>query len=333
MSEIIPMTGFAERKYIARFYASNTDIGTIAGSAVQVATDGSVTFPDVKIVNDKYFFRGFRQSGRDPLLLEQAGGMINLIEDRDYVAAFGVKGSEVPYRVQYLLNGTTTKLAEDRVFYALVGDKPISSYIYIDGYQPYRRTTKTIVGDPAQDILYVYYTRIAAATGGGTTTTTTTGGGGGVAFAGGAAANANANANAANNANANNPNANNAANNTANNPAGNTPANGTQPVNPATPAPAPTQQYTEYEDILDLDVPLAAPNIPGVGTVSVPNAPQVIEPNQHGRLPNWALIAGMVVLVGLIAMLYWYLLFYRKKKKYASIGEDFEILGYEDDDF
>jgi len=91
--------------------------------------------------------------------------------------------------------------------------------------------------------------------------------------------------------------------------------------------------YEEYEDILDLDVPLAAPNIPGVGTVSVPNAPQVIEPNQHGRIPNWALIAGIVLLVGLIAMLYWYLLFYRKKKKYASIGEDFEILGYEDDDF
>ena len=59
----------------------------------------------------------------------------------------------------------------------------------------------------------------------------------------------------------------------------------------------------------------------------------MIESTQSGRLPNWALIAGMVLLVGLIAMLYWYLLFYRKKKKYASIGEDFEILGYEDDDF
>ena len=116
---------------------------------------------------------------------------------------------------------------------------------------------------------------------------------------------------------------NNAANNAANNPAGNTPANGTQPAAPA----APLEMIDEDE------VPLAVPQIPGVGTVSVPNAPQVIEPNQHGRIPNWALIAGMVLLVGLIAMLYWYLLFYRKKKKYANIGEDFEILGYEDDDF
>ena len=30
-------------------------------------------------------------------------------------------------------------------------------------------------------------------------------------------------------------------------------------------------------------------------------------------------------------MLYWYLLFYRKKKKYASINEDYEILGFDDD--
>ena len=79
-------------------------------------------------------------------------------------------------------------------------------------------------------------------------------------------------------------------------------------------------------------MPLAAPNIPGVGTVSVPNAPQVIEPNQHGRIPNWMLIAGLVLLVGLIAMLYWYLLFYRKKKKYASINDDYEILGFDNDD-
>ena len=96
----------------------------------------------------------------------------------------------------------------------------------------------------------------------------------------------------------------------------------------------PAQQYAEYEDIMDLDVPLAAPNIPGVGTVSVPNAPQVIEPNQHGRIPNWMLIAGAVLLVGLISVLYWYLLFYRKKKKYASFNEDYDILDFDkDDDF
>ena len=47
-----------------------------------------------------------------------------------------------------------------------------------------------------------------------------------------------------------------------------------------------------------------------------------------------ALIAGAVLLVGLISVLYWYLLFYRKKKKYASFNEDYDILDFDkDDDF
>ena len=158
------------------------------------------------------------------------------------------------------------------------------------------------------------YTRVPASGGGGGGAVAGGGGGGGGAVAGGAAANGNANANNP----ANNPNANNPAN-----PADNT-NTGTQPAAPSEPL-----------ELIDEDaVPLAVPNIPGVGTVSVPNAPQVIEPNQHGRIPNWMLIAGLVVLVGLISVLYWYLLFYRKKKKYASLNEDYDILDFDkDDDF
>ena len=336
LTSTIPVFSFAtDRTYTARFYANGlyTDIndegqskdeliGTIVGNPIEVSDEeGNVTIPKINLLSDKYYFKGYKESGKDPESFYIEGGLLPIQEDRDYVAVYGVRGTEVEYTVQYLLEGTTTKLAEDRKFYAAIGDKPISSYIYIEGYQPYRRTTKTITGDPAQDILYVYYTRIVTPTGGGTTTTTTvTGGGGGAAVAGGAAANGGAN-NAANNA-ANNQNPN---NQNPNNPQG---------TNNTAPAPAPTQQYAEYEDIMDLDVPLAAPNIPGVGTVSVPNAPQVIEPNQHGRIPNWMLIAGAVLLVGLISVLYWYLLFYRKKKKYASLNEDYDILDFDkDDDF
>ena len=118
--------------------------------------------------------------------------------------------------------------------------------------------------------------------------------------------------------------------NPANNPNVNNQQGANNPVNTPNNPPAPTQ-FTEPEEILDLDVPLAAPDMMGTGTAKVPNAPKVIEANQRGRLPNWALIAGMVVLVGLISVLYWYLLFYRKKKKYASVNEDYEILGFDDD--
>ena len=304
---MFPLTGFAaERTYKARFYASNADIGAINGASVQISDkNGFVTSPGIRLLNDKYYVKGFKESGKDPDSFFPAGGTIPISEDRDYVAVFGVRGEEVKYKVRYVLYGTNTQLADEAEFNAQKGDRPISSYIYIDGYEPYRRTTKTIIGDEAEDILYCYYTRIPAPT------TTTTVVPGAPAPAGAAAAAANAANNPAN------PNANNQQQQGANNPTEN--------------ANLPTQQYAQTEDILDLDVPLAEFG-GATGSPAVPNAPKVIEPNTHGRLPSWALVLSAVVLLGLIAMLYWYLLFYRKKKKYASADNDIDFGDYEEDD-
>ena len=332
--ELVPSPAFAEnRQYTERVYSGN--VGTINGGSVYIndpldygtkigiiQTDEEDFFiiqdeneEKVRIpiaANGEYFVKGLKESGK-----EQFSTSYEVNRDQDYVVAYGIEGKRVQYTVKYRPWGGDTELAPDAHFYAEVGDKPVTSYIYIDGYVNYRRTTKELTANAAENILFVYYTRPATPTS-TTTTVVEGGGGGGAAVAGGAAVNGNANNPANNAANNQNPN-----NQNPNNPQG---------TNNTAPAPAPTQQYAEYEDILDLDVPLAAPNIPGVGTVSVPNAPQVIEPNQHGRIPNWMLIAGLVVLVGLIAMLYWYLLFYRKKKKYASINDDYEILGFDNDD-
>ena len=278
----------AEREYLVRFYPGN--IGSISAGNATFRGTGNAVLPTVTVNADKddiYFLKGFKESGKDTLLSPE--GSVPATRDVDYVAVYGIRGNEVRYTVQYLLNGTTTKLHEDNVYYAGVGDKPVSSYIYIDGYQPYRRTTKTLEADESQNVLYCYYTAIAAAAGTATTTTTTVagGGGGGVAIAGGA-------------------------------------ANAANPAGAATPAPqenaAPAApQYQQTEDILDLDVPLAAPDFGGgVGQSAIVNAPTLIEPTQRSPLPNWVLIAGVAVLVGLIAMLYWYLLFYRKKKRYEE---------------
>jgi hypothetical protein len=325
VAELIPSPAFAvDRQYTERIYSGN--VGAINGTVNGVYIDENVNYGDtITIVqgesgdyyktadgtqiaitaDEEYFVKGLKESGK-----EKFSTGYDVKRDQDYVVAYGIKGQRVQYTVQYLLWGSNTKLASDAHFYAEIGDSPVTSYIYIDGYVNYRRSTKVLTDKPEENILFVYYTKP------GTPTTTTTtvvegGGGGGAAVAGGAAANANPN---------------NPANNPNQNP--NTP----QGTNNTAPAPAPTQQYAEYEDILDLDVPLAAPNIPGVGTVSIPNAPQVIEPNQNGRVPNWMLIAGLVLLVGLISVLYWYLLFYRKKKKYACINDDYEILGFDNDD-
>lgn len=268
----------ANRQYTVRFFQGNK--GTISGGTVQpVAAGGSATYPEVTPA-DGYYVKGFVEGGKDPLDgVQTPGGMIYpVMSDLDYVAVYGVLGAEVPYTVQYLLYNTTTKLATDGTFYCDVGDRPVASYIYIEGYEPYLRSTKTITGNPAEDVLVVYYTRIVTPTppGGG-------GGGGGGAIV------------PANPAN---------------------PANPINPANPANPTEATpvTPQYQQTEDILDLDVPLAEPEIPGGDNTGNGENPT----EGQKKLPSWAIALISVAALGLIGLLYWYLLFYLKKKRYSE---------------
>jgi hypothetical protein len=264
-----------------------------------------------------YFVKSvLRESGRERTEDEERAQLFALpvTKDQDYVLVYEVIRDEAKYYVDYLDTSGNPLRPRGGPYYANVGDEVYVAAAEITGYTPDARFHTNTDGVTDGYVFTFRYTRTPTTTGGGGGTATTGGGGGGAAVAGGAAANANAaNPNAAN-PNAANPDANNPADNT------NTP---TQPVMPAAPL-----------DIIDeAEVPLAAPAFGMVGTAKVPSAPKVIEPNQSGSIPNWMLIAGTVVLVGLISVLYWYLLFYRKKKKYASINDDYEILGFDDDRF
>ena len=87
--------------------------------------------------------------------------------------------------------------------------------------------------------------------------------------------------------------------NTGTNPTGNN-----QPTNP--------NEYPETEEIIDFDAPQAAPEstqTPGVSAV-----PASVPASLGEKLPDWAIITGGVVLLGLVALLFWLLLFHRKKK-------------------
>ena len=328
----------ADRQYVIRVSAGNK--GTFPGNEMYTVTlpyDSYLTVPEA-IADEGYYVKGIKESGKDSFM-----NGYHITKDQDFIVVYGVKGREVRYVIRYLEYGTNTVLAEEQTFYADPGDKPVSSYIYIEGYQPYLRTTKTLVEDESQNVLFAYYTAIpapaAAAAGGG-------GGGGGAAAGGNANAGANANAGNGNaganaNANADNANANANTDNNANAAAGtdnNTAA--AQPTNPP-------QAYAQLEDIQDLDVPLASfEDIIGstgsTGTTDSADEPTVgpgasatIQQNTKPKLlPKGLLIFFIVLFFCLIALLYWYLLFYRKKKKYADVevvtfAEDEE----EDDDF
>ena len=315
MTTMLPISGSADvRKYSVRFFGGNKG-SIVGGNPDPVPATGTVAFPSVT-VDEGYYLKGFVEGGKDTRNFESVPGSVSmsaLQRDIDYVAVYGIKGTEVKYTVQYLLNGTSTKLAPDGTFYAGVGDRPISSYIYIEGYQPYLRSTKTLVADESQNVLFCYYTAIPTGGGGGAAAA-----GGGAAVAGGGAAVAAGAAGAANPAGAGNA-ANPAGAGNAANPAG--AGNAANPAGGTTAPAAP--QYQQTEDILDLDVPLAAPEFNTASGKPAVNAPKQIEPTQRSPLPSWALIAGAVVLVGLISMLYWYLLFYRKRKRFEEY--DFSV--------
>ena len=117
---------------------------------------------NVQVTDDRYYVKGVRLSGRDN---EEAvsnastsSPVFTVTGDADYVVAYGVKGEQVKYIVQYQdANGNT--LAPSQEFYGNIGDKPIVAYQYIDGYIPQALAlTKTLSANEAENIFTFVYT-------------------------------------------------------------------------------------------------------------------------------------------------------------------------------
>ena len=108
---------------------------------------------------DKYYVRGIREAGRDN---NTTNNLINpsFIVDRDIdlVVAYGVKGSDVTYKINYLEYGSNKKLMEPQTYHGNIGDKPVVAYLYIDGYVPqYKNVTGTLDADSAKNEWTFYY--------------------------------------------------------------------------------------------------------------------------------------------------------------------------------
>lgn len=127
------------------------------GDNIRFNTDG-VT----KSNANKYYVKGFRESGKDSSQLAAMDFIVT--EDRDFVVAYGLAKNLVPYTVHYQdANGNT--LAESETYYGSINDKPIVPYKYIDGYQPQAyNITKTLEGDPAKDVFTFTYTPVPPGT-------------------------------------------------------------------------------------------------------------------------------------------------------------------------
>ena len=108
---------------------------------------------------DKYYVRGIREAGRDN---NTTNNLINpsftVDRDIDLVVAYGVKGSDVTYKINYLEYGSNKKLMEPQTYHGNIGDKPVVAYLYIDGYVPqYKNVTGTLDADSTKNEWTFYY--------------------------------------------------------------------------------------------------------------------------------------------------------------------------------
>ena len=323
----LTVSAFAETTYMVRLYPGDPQVAKFKNGSYQeqsnVAFGSSASFDisegpqgQVVIQDDRYAVKGFRKAGQDSMNVGNAesssyiaaSGEVTVSavnRDQDYVVVYGIDGKMVPYTIT-IRSSTTGAVLRTLQYRGEEGDQPIIALPYIENYVApgTHGRTPTTLKKGAANSWSVTYTPATATT---TTTTTTT-----AVVGGGGNANANQNANANANANA---------------------ATAAANANAVTPSYEPG-----LEIINDTATPLAEFEEPEVS-----NPPTMIafadngpEAGAYRKVPSWALIAGAAVLGLLIAALYWYLLFYRKKKKYAAQGEedyDFSFLDENDNDF
>lgn len=177
-----------EYTYTVTFYAGNQ--GTFADGAgkivmsnlkygafvsFDVQKDGVVTLNN----SDKYYVKGLRKSGRDNSEtdeLEASRYSVMVKGDADYVVAYGIKGNQVAYTVNYQ-DADGKELLASNTYYGNVGDKPVVAYQYVEGYTPQALAlTKTLSENSAENVFTFRYTPIGTTvvTIPGETTTVTT---------------------------------------------------------------------------------------------------------------------------------------------------------------
>ncbi|WP_304727035.1 MucBP domain-containing protein, partial [Dubosiella newyorkensis] len=125
--------------YTIRIYSGKQ--GTIDGQEmVETIVQPGASISDlfslerVQLDNDKYYVKGFKESGKDNNTMAQPLPAIAK-EDADFVIVYGIKGEGTQYTIQYV-DQAGNALAQPQTFYGNVGDRPVVAYRYFEGYLP-----------------------------------------------------------------------------------------------------------------------------------------------------------------------------------------------------
>ena len=152
------MPVMAEEEYTYTITLSSGNKGVITGTTSVTASYGAtVSFDlnDITVTDDKYYVKGIRLSGRDND--ELAPLSFNVTGDADYVVAYGIRGDQVGYTVNYQ-DEAGNVLAPSSTFYGNIGDKPVVAYKYIENYVPQALAmTKTLSDNEADNVFTFVY--------------------------------------------------------------------------------------------------------------------------------------------------------------------------------
>lgn len=142
--------------------SENSVINVSADDITNAITSEKTVINGVEVLGEKYFVKGFTQSGESnhSVLPTLALAIDEDICDVDYVVSYGIEGKQVSYTVKYQGKDGKT-LAEDDVFYGNIGDKPVVAYKLIDGYAPtVFAYTKTLSENAAENVFTFVYDKV-----------------------------------------------------------------------------------------------------------------------------------------------------------------------------
>ena len=111
---------------------------------------------------DKYYARGFKIAGHDNDEISQ----LQLVDykhkvdgDASFTIAYGMKGGLVKYMVNYV-DENGNELLPSAEYYGMVGDTPVVSYQYVQGYKPAAYNVgRTLTENEADNVFNFVYAK------------------------------------------------------------------------------------------------------------------------------------------------------------------------------
>lgn len=135
-------------------------VKVISGEGFKSGEEYSIDVDDIGLTlvhPKKYYARGIKIAGHDNDDRIFRSGTFWATRDESYSVAYGMKGGMVMYKVRYV-DKSDNDLRDPEEYYGMVGDKPVVSYAYVEGYLPQAYNLgKTLTSNESDNVFKFVY--------------------------------------------------------------------------------------------------------------------------------------------------------------------------------